>query len=71
MKTIKVLLCYFCWFGLETVLSGFTSEAYDSKCVFLMQPKVSYHGFHSTKGKKKRRGKPKGDERMLLQNSII
>lgn len=53
------------------MLSGFASEAYGTKCVFLMQPKVSYHGFDSTNGKKTGERKQKGDERMLFHNSIV
>lgn len=53
------------------MLSGFTSEAYGTKCVFLMQPKVSYHGFDSTNGKKKGKRKQKGDEGMHFHNLIV
>lgn len=51
------------------MLSSFTSKAYGAKCVFLMPPKVSYHGFDSIEGIKKGKGKHKGDERMLFHNS--
>lgn len=53
------------------MLSGFTPKTYDTKCIFLMQPKISYYGFDSTKGTKKGKGKHKGDERMLFHNSIM
>lgn len=39
--------------------------------MFLLWPKVSYHGSDSTKSTKKGKGKHKGDERMLFHNSII
>lgn len=71
MKTIKVLPCYFFWFNLEPKLSGFTLKPSGAKCVFLKQPKVSYHGFDSTKGKKKGKGKHKRDEKILFHNSIM
>lgn len=49
------------------MLSGFAWEAYGTKCVFLMQPKVSYHRFDSTEGQKKGKGKQKGDENAFSQ----